>query len=69
MTQNCRVSCQTCGVQNEKRCYKDGKLILPVVSKELVLSIRDTIDSEVLERIELAKRSIQINRARIEVSH
>ncbi|KJH52569.1 shTK domain protein [Dictyocaulus viviparus] len=59
MRENCRVSCRMCGVQQENHCYRNGMLIPPVVPKDLVFSVQDTNDSEIKERVRIAKRSIK----------
>lgn len=57
MAENCRLSCGLCGIAKDLKCYRDGKLRLPVVSKNTVLSIKEALDSDVKERVKLAKRS------------
>ncbi|PIO66848.1 shTK domain protein [Teladorsagia circumcincta] len=56
MSENCRHSCGLCHVRKDLKCYRNGTLILPDVSEDDVAMIQDTIQTEVRERVKLAKR-------------
>ncbi|EPB76075.1 shTK domain protein [Ancylostoma ceylanicum] len=58
MAENCRASCGWCSEPKTRRCYKNQKLVLPVVTKDLVLDVQDSLEFEVKERVRLAKRHI-----------
>ncbi|EYB87161.1 hypothetical protein Y032_0267g747 [Ancylostoma ceylanicum] len=50
MAENCRASCGWCSEPKTRRCYKNQKLVLPVVTKDLVLDVQDSLEFEVKER-------------------
>ncbi|KAL6726296.1 hypothetical protein Aduo_008284 [Ancylostoma duodenale] len=58
MAENCRASCGWCAEPRTMRCYKNQKLVLPVVSRDLVLDVQDSLEFDVKERVRLAKRHI-----------
>ncbi|CAJ0598332.1 unnamed protein product [Cylicocyclus nassatus] len=56
MAENCRASCGFCNENKQKKCFKNEKIVLPVVSQELVMDVQDTIDLETKDRVRLAKK-------------
>ncbi|KHJ97037.1 shTK domain protein [Oesophagostomum dentatum] len=58
MAENCRASCGICTESKMKKCYKDDKLVLPDVPIGLVDDVQDAVESDVKERVRLAKKHI-----------